>query len=303
MDDWNNFRLVLAIARAGSLTRAAGTLRIDHSTVFRRLQALESRLGVKLFERLPAGDYRPTEAGAKAAAAAERMADEAQALDREIAGRDHRLTGHLRVASSETLAHRLLTEHLATFRRAHPGIVVELAIDNRVLSLSRREADVALRPLRPKEGDLWGKKLCGVAWAVYGSRSAVGALAAKGEIPVSKDKLARLPLVGWSVGTAGIGAADWLRDGVREDAVVYRSSSLVNQMAATKAGLGFSILPCYLGDPEPDLSRLWPDPIPDLSRELWIVTHADLKRTARVRAFFDIVGDALARQRPLFEGE
>lgn len=303
MDDWNSFRLVLAIARAGSLTGAAGTLRIDHSTVFRRLQALESRLGVKLFERLPAGDYRPTEAGAKAAAAAERMADEAQALDREIAGRDHRLTGHLRVASSETLAHRLLTEHLAAFRRAHPGIVVELAIDNRVLSLSRREADVALRPRRPKEGDLWGRKLCHVAWAVYGSRSAVGALAAKGEIPVSKDKLAHLPLVGWSVGTAGIGAADWLRDGVREDAVVYRSSSLVNQMAATKAGLGFSILPCYLGDPEPDLSRLWPDPIPDLSRELWIVTHADLKRTARVRAFFDIVGDALARQRPLFEGE
>ncbi|MEO3431928.1 LysR family transcriptional regulator [Inquilinus sp. CAU 1745] len=303
MDDWNDLRLILAIARAGSLTGAAHALGIDHSTVFRRLQALEGRLGVRLFERLSGGQYEPTDAGGRAAAAAERMEDEAQALDRDIAGRDHRLTGHLRVASSETLAHRLLTDHLAAFRRAHPGIVVELAIDNRVLSLSRREADVALRPLRPKEGDLWGRKLCDVAWAVYGSRAAIGALAAEGEIPSSKEGLAHLPLVGWSVGIAGIGAADWLRDGVREDAVVYRSSSLVNQMAATRAGLGFSILPCYLGDPETDLSRLWPDPIPDLSRELWIVTHADLKRTARVRAFFDIVGDALVRQRPLFEGE
>jgi molybdate transport repressor ModE-like protein len=175
MDDWNEPRLVLAIHRAGSLTGAAKALGIDHSTAFRRLNAVEGQLGVRLFERLPGGAYEATAAGERMAAAAERMEDETLALDRDIAGRDRRLAGRLRVTSSETLAYRELTRHLAAFRKEHPGIVVELAIDNRVLSLSRREADIALRPIRPKEGDLWGRKLADVAWAVYGAKDRVAA--------------------------------------------------------------------------------------------------------------------------------
>src|SRR5690606_41658513 len=108
-------------------------------------------------------------AGARMAAGAERMEDEALSLARDIGGRDRRLCGRLRVTSSETLAYGRLTTHLAAFRQAHPGIVVELAVDNRVLSLSRREADVALRPIRPKEGDLWGRRLSGIAWTLYDS--------------------------------------------------------------------------------------------------------------------------------------
>ena len=153
-------RLVLAVHRASSLTGAAKALGIDHSTAFRRLNALEARLGVRLFERLPGGSYDPTAAGERMAAAAERMEDEALALDRDIAGGDHRLSGRLRVTSSETLAYRELTRHLAIFQKAHPGIVVALAVDNRVLSLPRREADIALRPVRPNEGDLLGPQAC-----------------------------------------------------------------------------------------------------------------------------------------------
>jgi molybdate transport repressor ModE-like protein len=151
MDDWNELRLVLAVQRAGSLTAAAVALGIDHSTAFRRLKALEERLGVRLFERLPGGAYEATEAGSRMAAGAERMEDEALALDRDISGRDHRLYGRLRVTSSETIAYSRLTTLIAAFRWAHPGIVVELTVDNRVFSLSRREADIALRPIRPKE--------------------------------------------------------------------------------------------------------------------------------------------------------
>ena len=157
MDDWNEPQLVLAVHRAGSLTGAAKALGIDHSTAFRRLNAVETRLGVRLFERLPGGSYEATAAGERMAAAAERMEDEALALDRDIAGRDRRLSGALRVTSSETLAYRELTRHLALFRKQHPGIVVELAIDNRVLSLSRREADIALRPIDRK------REICGAA--------------------------------------------------------------------------------------------------------------------------------------------
>ncbi|HEX9449282.1 MAG TPA: LysR family transcriptional regulator, partial [Dongiaceae bacterium] len=175
MDDWNDLRLVLAISRAGSLTGAAPALGVNHSTAFRRLNNLEEQLGVRLFERLPGGLYQATAAGDRMAETAERVESEAAGLDRDIAGRDHRLTGQLRVTSSETLAHRLLTCQLARFRAAHPGIVVELTIDNRILSLSRREADIALRPARPKEGDLFGRKLADIGWTLYGAPALLGA--------------------------------------------------------------------------------------------------------------------------------
>ncbi len=295
MDDWNDLRLVLAVARAGSLTGAAEALRVNHSTAFRRLGSLEQRLGVRLFERLPGGTYLATAAGERAAAAAERIETEAAALGRDIAGQDVRLTGRLRVTSSETLAFRLLTPAIRRFRDAHPGITVELVIDNRVLSLSRREADIALRVMRPTEGDLHGRKLADIAWTVYASRE-MGASVEDG-----LRALSHLPVIGWEEGVRGINAAEWLGRHVPDTQIVYRTNSVVNQLVAAKAGLGAAVLPCYLGDPEPDLVRLL-DPVPDLSRELWIVTHADLRRTARVRAFLDIVGEALIAERALLTG-
>ncbi len=299
MEDWNQLRLVLAVARAGSLTSAAGLLGIDHSTVFRRLNAFEQRLAVRLFERLPGGVYQLTSAGERMAAAAERMEDEALALARDIAGADGRLSGRLRVTSSETLAHSRLTGHLAEFRTVHPGIVVELAIENRVLSLSRREADVALRPIRPKEGDLWGRKLAGVAWTFFASQAY---LDAQGGTIAGAGALGAHALVGWEETAGGIMAADWLDRNVSPESVVYRTNSLVNQSVAARAGIGLALLPCYLGDNEPGLVRALAEPIEDIAGELWIVTHQDLKATARVRAFFDVVGEGLARERDLFEG-
>jgi len=298
MDDWNELRLILTIARSGGLRKAALELAIDHSTAFRRLQAIEGRLGMPLFERLPGGVYEPTSTGGRMVAAAERMEDEALALGRDLAGRDHRLSGRLRVTSSETLAYRILTRHFAAFRRAHPGVIVELAIDNRVLSLTRREADVALRPMRPKEGDLWGSKLADVAWTVYGAKAYLDAAAR----PARPPDLAVHPLIGWEEGAAEINAADWLTSVAPVSAVIYRTNSLVNQLLAVKAGIGLAVLPCYLGDPEPDLARALVDPVPQLARELWIVTHLDLKRTARVKAFFEFIASGIAEDRALLEG-
>ena len=291
---------MLAVHRAGGLTGAAKALGIDHSTAFRRLNALEARLGVRLFERLPGGSYEATAAGERVAAAAERMEDEALALDRDIAGRDHRLSGRLRVTSSETLAYRELTRHLAIFRRAHPGIVVELVVDNRVLSLSRREADIALRPVRPGEGDLWGRKLADIAWTLYGAKDHVEA---NNTALASPDDLGHQAVIGWEETAVGIQAAEWLSRTVRAESFVYRTNSLVNQMTAAKAGIGLALLPCYLGDRDPDLARALADPVADLAGELWIVTHSDLKGTARVRAFFETVGEGIASERGLFGGQ
>jgi DNA-binding transcriptional LysR family regulator len=305
MNDWNELRLVLAIFRAANLTVAATRLNVDHSTAFRRLKALETRLGVRLFERLSGGVYQATEAGQRMAAAAERMEDEALALDRDLTGRDHRLSGRLRVTSSETLAYSRLTRHLATFRQVHPGVSVDLLIDNRVLNLSRREADVALRPVRPRQGDLWGRRLAQIAWALYAAPEYLAlrdSPSTNASADANTNALAHHALIGWDEGATNIQAAQWLSQAAPEDAFVYRTNSLVNQLVAARAGMGLALLPCYLGDGEEGVVRATPEPVPDLAGELWIVAHADLKGTARVRAFFDVVGEGLSRERALFEG-
>lgn len=300
MQNWNHFRLVLAVGRARSIIGAAKNLGIDHSTAFRHLNAVERHVGVRLFERLPNGVYQPTAAGSRMILAAENMEDQALSVDRDIAGSDRRLVGNLRFTSSETLAYRILPPHLAAFRKNHPGIIVELTINNRILSLSRREADVALRPQRPKENVLWGRKISNVAWGVYGARSYL-----KGKrhsITIARD-LADHPLIGWDETSPRFGAADWLEQIASSEAFVFRTASLLGQLAAAKEGVGLAALPCYLGDLEPELTRALSRPVEKLQAELWIVTHADLRNTARVRAFLDLITERLAKQRHLFQGQ
>jgi len=225
------------------------------------------------------------------------METEALALDREITGTDTRLTGVIRVTASETLSFHMLLAQLAKLREVHPGIAVELLIDNRVLNLSRREADVALRVSRPGETELFGKKLCNIAWTIYGVVGSPRPVSLK-----SADSLATLPFVGWTEDVRGIAAADFLADEIKPLKIVYRSNSLISQYRAARAGMGLAVLPCYLGDTDPLLVRIVPSPILALMRELWIVTHEDLKGTARIRAFLDVVGNGLAEQRSVFEG-
>ncbi|TWB75628.1 LysR family transcriptional regulator [Nitrospirillum amazonense] len=293
--DWNSFRLILAISRTGSLKGAAKTLGHDHSTIFRWLNALEATFQVQLFER-NAGTYRPTDAGERMLLAAERMEEEALALDRDITGRDARLSGNLRITCSESLAYRLLNDLLVEFRARHDGISIELLVDNRQLDLLRREADIAIRATRPAEGDLFGRRLADTAWALYASPAYLAGKPA----PVAPG-FAGHSFIGWDT-AATAAAATWLTDMVPGAAIVYRSSSLINQMMAVKAGIGLALLPCYLGDPEADLVRV-AGPEGALTRELWLITHRDLRNTARVRAFFDVVGQGLVARRALLEGQ
>ena len=288
--------LVLALTRTRTLAAAAEQLDVDVSTVFRRLNALEKRLRVRLFDRSRHG-YHLTVAGERASATAERVESELHALDRDITGRDQQLSGTLRITASETLSNAVLPKVFAAFHAEHPRIQLVLTIDNRVLDLSRREADVALRTRRPMDPALFGRKLAGIAWAVYGQ---VG-----GGKPVRREggtfNFARHAVIGWDEPDARIVASDWVSKHVPPERIVYRSNSLINQLMAVRAGLGIALLPCYLGDPETTVRRLSAT-IPDIAGELWIVTHTDLKDTARVRAFLSIVGDGIAAHRRLFEG-
>jgi DNA-binding transcriptional LysR family regulator len=294
--DWNDLRWFLAIARQGSLAGAARALGVNHSTVFRRLNALEAGLGVRLFERSPSG-YVPTAEGEAMLAGAERVKEEMLGIERRLLGGDVRLSGTLRVTTTDTLAQGLLMPHLGAFRAAYPEIALELITSNVFFSLSKREADVALRPGRQPEEAMVGRKLADLAVAVYGAHDY---LARHGR-PAGLSDLAGHALVSGESSLAHLGAVRWLARHAPEGAVVMRCNSWMSQLAAVRGGLGLAALPCFLADPLPGLVRVLP-PEPAMASELWLLTHPDLRRTARVRAFMDALARSLRRERPLLEG-
>ena len=292
--------LILALARERNLAGAAERLGVDLSTVFRRLNALEQRLQVRLFDRHARG-YQLTTAGERAASAAERVETELLALDRDITGRDRELSGVVRVTASETFSHAVLPPLFAQFHALHPRIRVVLSIDNRVMDLSRREADVALRVRRPTDPDIFGRKLTDVAWALFGAREGTPALRRDSRGEHGGFHFGKHMVIGWDE-PARIVAAEWIASHVPPERIHFRSNSLVNQLMAARAGLGIALLPCYLGDRDDGVRRV-SGVLPDLSSELWIVTHQDLKNTARIRAFLGVIGDAVAAARRKFEGQ
>jgi len=287
--------LILALTRERTLARAAERLDVDLSTVFRRLNALEARLRVRLFDRSARG-YQLTEAGQRAASAAERVETELHALDREITGRDQQLSGVLRITASETLSYAVLPRLFAVFRAAHPRIQLVLSIDNRMLDLSRREADVALRVQRPADPALFGRRLTAIAWAFYGPADGRGSLRREGRA----FNFAKHAVIGWDEPALVI-ASEWVARHVPADRITFRSNSLINQLQGVSAGIGIALLPCYLADQDPGVRRI-SGVLPDLTSELWIVTHQDLKHTARIRTFLGVVGDAIVAERRRFEG-
>jgi DNA-binding transcriptional LysR family regulator len=287
--------LILALSRERTLAGAAEKLGVDLSTVFRRLNALEARLRVRLFDRSARG-YQLTPEGERAASAAERVETELLALDRDISGRDQQLSGVVRVTASETFAYAALPAMFAKFQSLHPLIRVVLSIDNRVMDLSRREADVALRVRRPVDPGLFGRRLTGVAWAFYGPREFDATLRKH----AGRYNFDRHRVIGWDE-PALIVASEWIAANVPPASIGLRANSLVHQLMAVKAGVGIALLPCYLGDGESGVRRI-SGVLPDLASELWIVTHQDLKNTARIRAFLGVVGDAIVAERRRFEG-
>jgi len=289
--------LILALSRERTLAGAAERLDVDLSTVFRRLNALEARLRVRLFDRSARG-YQLTAAGERAAGAAERVETELLSLDREISGRDQQLSGRLRVTASETLSHSVLPALFGAFQKLHPRIELILTIDNRIMDLSRREADVALRVRRPTDPTLFGRRLTGVAWAFYApAQQGGGNLRRDG----NSFNFGKHTVIGWDE-PARIVASDWIAEHVPPERIGFRCNSLVNQLVAVSAGLGIALLPCYLADRDAAVRRM-SGVLPDLRSELWIVTHQDLKNTARIRAFLASVGDAIAADRRRFEGQ
>lgn len=291
---WDDFRYVKAIADRTSLGGAAEALGVNHSTVFRRLAQIEHRLGSRLFER-NRGGYVLTPCGEEMVRLAERMGEDIVAFERKVTGHDLRPYGELRITTNDSLAVHLLPRVLAAFRTAYPEITLELAVTNQPLNLTKRDADIAIRVTdRPTEA-LIGRRIAGIAWAVFGP----AALANEPFDPLTDAR--HRNWVGFADELAGLKQAKWLRDHVGDDRIVYRASTVVGLGEAAAAGIGLALLPCFVGGGTPGLVRLAPVD-PQLEASLWLLTHPDLRHTARVRAFLDFAAKEIGKRRHLMEG-
>ena len=292
MLDWNDLRTVLAVSRARGASEAASALGVHPSTVFRRLNALEASLGVRLFNHLPEG-YVATAAGEEICAVAERMEADVAVLDRRIAGRDLRPSGTVRVTTTDTLF-GLLTSHFAEFRAAHPEIELHVVVANRFFDLTRHDADVAIRPTNDPPETLVGRRLATIATTIYASEDYLASRP-------RTDDLAHHDWIGPDETLAHLASARWLRRAFPRAAIRYRVNTLMAALEAARAGLGLAALPCYLADGVSPLKRVMP-PLAELDSTLWMLTHEDLRHVARVRAFLDAMADGLAREKPLLAG-
>lgn len=286
--DWDEFRLVKTVAERGGLTAAAGQLGINHSTAFRRLTALETKLGARLFERRRTG-YVPTACGQAMVEAANRIEADVTWFERTAAGRSETPAGELRVTAPTGLAADLLMPILADFSVRYPDIRLALILAEAALNLSRQDADVAIRASRDPSETLVGRRLAAVAWGLYGRADR------------DYGDLAHEAWVSPDAGVAGGLFARFVAGQASADRVRLWINTVTGLEAAVAAGLGIGPLPCFSADPNPALRRL-SGPHPELGADLWVLTHPDLRHAARVRVFMEHMAEAILPLRPRFEG-
>ncbi len=292
--DWDDLRYVLAVGRQGTLSAAARALGVNHSTVFRRIGLIEEKLGVRLFERARDG-YTPTPACEEVTALAERMEGDVNDLERRLAGRDTRPSGLVRVTTTDTLLLNVLLPVFAGFRRAHHEIRLEVIADNRFFSLSKRDADVAIRPCAEPPETLVGRRIATINTAIYGARNFLDTIS-------PGDGLADHTWIAPDESLMDLPSARWLQARLKQTEPAFRTNSVNGMLAAARAGLGLTLLPCFLGDASPELRRTQ-QPIEELSSALWLLTHRDLQQVARVRVFLDFLHAGLRPLQSAFEGQ
>ena len=291
--NWDDLRFVLMLAKAGSLARAAKVLGVDHTTVGRRVEAAEVALGVRLFTRTTTG-YVPTADADRLLGPMKQVEDAVLAVERGALANRDALSGTVRVTSPETLGISYLAPRLATFGLAHPGLSIELLPGGELLDLSRREAELAVRPFRSLKESLVVRRVAEVSYGLY---AAAEYLARR---PVKTARALRDHPILTSVPGPGAVETRWLKRLVPDAAPTFTSTLSLALVGAARAGAGVAILPRYLGDAEPTLCHI---AMPDEPREgLWLTVHRDLKRTPRVRALLDFLASTMKDDADRFRG-
>ena len=277
--DWDDLRYVLAVSRDQSLSLAAARLGVSHTTVGRRIRAIEEAMGVRLFDRTPEA-FIPTPAGQDIAGVAERMEGEVLSLEGRVLGRDAQLEGKLRVATMDMLFRRYHSG-LSTFLARYPGVGLTVTSSDEEVSLTRREADVALRMTNTPPEHLVGRKVGRVNFAVFGEKKLVKRMGPR----ATYDDF---PWLHWDERLDMRSIDEWLRKHAPKAKIAMRlgvsGAMMVREAIAT--GIGVHFLATFDGDSDERLKRIG-DPEPKFVRDVWLLTLPDLRHTSRVRAFMD----------------
>jgi len=286
--NWDDLRLFLAVGRARSISGGAKLLDVQHSTLSRRMRKLEGDLGVRLFDKSRNG-YQLTTAGKELWDAAIRMEAEALDIDGKLSGKDLQLAGPLRVSAIDNMATSVLMPIFASYSRCYPDVALHIMASNSDVSLSQREADVAIRLTNTPSETLIGKRVATVSSCIYGSRKYLSELDSH-----TKPQ--------W----LGVECCSFHKSWTKQASEArthqfYVDDTLLTQ-AALREGLGLSILPCFMGDEDSALIRYGkPNPAWDLG--LWILIHPDLKHSRRVTAFRDHLIESIQARKNLFSGK
>lgn len=269
--DWNLVRTFLTIAEQGSLAGAARELKVNHSTIFRRLNQFEQDLEVRLFDRID-GQYKLTIAGQELLTKAEPIGQSFELLQRQVTGGDYQPRGKIRLTAPDNLAYQYLPNYLARFKSLYPEISVELVVSNQEHNISRLEADIALRATPQPPEHLVGRSLVKLDWAVYAAPNFT-------EPPQSIEALSQFPIIGAADHMSQLPAFRWL-DKQFANQVVIRSNDLCAMAALAEQGMGLALLPA--DQAVRNLTRLF-TLNPGRQSHLWLLTHPDLRKVERIK--------------------
>lgn len=293
--NWNDLRAFLAVARTARLTTAAVRLGMDHTTVGRRIAALETGLGARLFDRSPQG-YALTPHGERLMPTAERIESLTLTAAADLGEADQAVTGVVRIGAPEGFGSYVLAPLLAPLADAHPGLDIQLVAISGVLSLSKREADIAVTLSAPREGRLVSRKLTDYGLSLYAAPSYLNA---RPPIRTRADMQGQR-FVGYIEDLLYSPELDYMQAPDVDIHVSVQSSNLIAQLQATLAGAGLCVLPDFIATKEPGLVRVLPDGV-HLERSLWLVVHADLRNLARIRVVTDMIAASVRADRILFK--
>jgi DNA-binding transcriptional LysR family regulator len=286
---WNDYQVILAVARHGSLSRAAEALGSSHPTLFRRIRDIEAGLGATLFERSRQG-YRPTAAAAELVALAAEFDQRLCDLQRDT---DLGAAGRLTLTTTEVLMPRILPPLLARCRRELPNVTINLETGEQLAKIRQREADIALRSGGEPDGDLIGRVVCNIEVAIYAPVDWTG---------VSEENLHQQTWITVDESLGHLASSQWLQaQGLMKRAAV-RCSSTLAVYRLLEEGLGIGILPCHLGDASARLRRISPL-LTEFRSQLWLLTPRQLRGVPKVSATVECLTAGLREMKDLFEGQ
>jgi len=298
LTDWDDYRVFLTLARERSLTAAAKALNVSHPTVARRVKSLEDAIGARLFDRLPDG-YVLTPAAEQLLADVEAMDDAAQAIERRSLGLSDTARGTVRISVGEHMM-QFLTRHLVELRDRLPEIEIEFHVTHLMANLSRREADISIREVVPDAADLVTRRIGRFRYAVYGTPQLVGQIGSS-ESDALNGSLAYLPWIGFDEEHHYMPGQAWIRRLLGNRTPSVRTNNGNSLHYAVSAGAGVTVLPCFIGDADPNLVRATPV-LEEVIADQWMLVHRDLRTLPRVRAMMDELARLFQKEKDALEG-